>query len=394
MFGRTTQLLRQAGVDVRTFTSTDIPQFRLNPVRYVDNFIARRSLAGTLREFNPDVVHLHNFYHRLSPGILQELARYRQCRNTRVVMTAHDCHLICPNPGGTWFPRGRRMCRPVDAGRLRHWSYLLFRRWDRHGRLRSQLRLAQHLWNYWLRDRRRVIDAVICPSQCHRHLFEKVGLNALFLPPPMPSRRPQASGRTGPLHLIYAGRLEPEKGLAELLQILPRSFTGIFTIVGDGSDRERCERICQRRSFTCQVNFLGRRTHVETLELISRAHVLVVPSLAAESYSLCTAEALFLGTNVLVTDRGAPGEMVRATGMGFIFRVGNAYSLAEQLGRVVRSHRAGTLNRFNGASVLEARSEEAYLRGLLEIYGRGATSRVSTPEPIRKQVCTPGRIAS
>ena len=40
----------------------------------------------------PDVVHLHNIYHQLSPSILRPLAP----RGSRRVMTLHDYKLACP----------------------------------------------------------------------------------------------------------------------------------------------------------------------------------------------------------------------------------------------------------------------------------------------------------
>src|SRR5437773_212327 len=102
MLARTLRLLRADGADVSLFTVADLPDRRLTVRRYLDNPVARQALAERLRCFRPDVVHLHNYYHVLSPGILVELERYRSQRPLRIVMTAHDYHLVCPNSGGNW----------------------------------------------------------------------------------------------------------------------------------------------------------------------------------------------------------------------------------------------------------------------------------------------------
>src|SRR5262249_61725560 len=63
-------LLRQRGIHVESFTCADLPDPRLSPLRYIDNRHARQTLAARLDALRPDVVHLHNYYHVLSPGIL------------------------------------------------------------------------------------------------------------------------------------------------------------------------------------------------------------------------------------------------------------------------------------------------------------------------------------
>ena len=115
VIARTIELLRNGGADVALFTAADLPDRRPGVRRYLDNPIARRALSERLRTYRPDVVHLHNFYHVLSPGILAELERYRADRPLRVVMTVHDYHLICPNSGGTWYPRRSALPAAIEA---------------------------------------------------------------------------------------------------------------------------------------------------------------------------------------------------------------------------------------------------------------------------------------
>src|SRR5437660_8291829 len=88
LLGRTVHLLRAAGAEVGLFTCADLPDRHRTAYRYLDNPVARRALADRLAAFRPDVVHLHNFYHVLSPGILAELQHYRAGRPIRIVMTA------------------------------------------------------------------------------------------------------------------------------------------------------------------------------------------------------------------------------------------------------------------------------------------------------------------
>jgi len=358
---------------VELFTAANLDDRRLTPRRYVDNPVARRSLSARLAAFQPRIVHLHNYYHHLSPGILAELEAYKRRRPVRVVMTAHDCHLICPDSGGTWFPAHSADRRPIDVDRLGRWWYLLSRSWDRRGLGHSCLKLVQHLWNYRLRDRRRVLDLVICPSRFLEGLCTRAGLPTTFLANPAPCKGRRTPRQAGPLRLVFAGRLEPEKGVNQLLETLPASFAGSFTIIGDGQDAEHCRATCRRRRLEKLVTFLGRLPRGRVLDIVAQAHVLVLPSLFLENNPMSVLEALALGTNVLVSDRGGAREVVEAAGVGYIFTPGDAVSLAERLTEITAAHRAGCLNRFDVGPFLEQRSESAYLRGLLGVYeGRSA----------------------
>jgi glycosyltransferase involved in cell wall biosynthesis len=57
------------------------------------NWEAKKKLAELLKDFKPDVAHLHNIYHHLSPSIISVLRKNK----IPTVMTLHDYALISPN---------------------------------------------------------------------------------------------------------------------------------------------------------------------------------------------------------------------------------------------------------------------------------------------------------
>ena len=202
VMSRTITLLRKHGAIVDTFTSADLAERIRTPLRYVDNPEARRALAGRLRAFRPDVVHLHNYYHVLSPGILATLEKYKRRHPLRVVMTAHDYHLICPNSGGSWFRwwTGHREAIELCTPSL---SYLLARNWDHRSCLHSLVKLVQHGWNYRWHRRQGVLDAVICPSRFVQAMLPPSGLTTRWLPHPV-SLPKIAPTRAEPLRFVFA----------------------------------------------------------------------------------------------------------------------------------------------------------------------------------------------
>ncbi len=66
----TVALLKNRGVDVEVFTSDDVPEYRRTIAGYINSNVCSQKLAEVLHNQQPDVVHFHNFYHELSPGIL------------------------------------------------------------------------------------------------------------------------------------------------------------------------------------------------------------------------------------------------------------------------------------------------------------------------------------
>ena len=377
----TMSLLQSRAIEVDLFTADDVEGHRRTPLSYIESSACKKALAERLAAYQPDVIHLHNFYHTLSPGILTVVGSYCSKRSARAIMTAHDHHLLCPNSGMCHYHRGRM--RPADASRLASVAYLLTHRWDDRSIAHSLLKVLQHVWNYRIHKRRRIIDCVVCPSRYLKSLLDGLGMPTRLLPLPAPRPTSVPSKPDGPLRMVFSGRVEPEKGLAEFLESLPESFPGQLTVVGEGSELERCQGICARRGIDGIVEFVGLRPHDETMSIIGASHLLILGSLCAENYPLSVLEALALGTNVLVSNFGGTKEIVETSGVGFMFDPFAPGSVESSLDEVTATFDRGELNQFDVSAFLAERSEEDYLQGLLNVYS-GATA--SNPKQLEGAV--------
>ena len=69
------------------------------PVKVIYSTEARKKIRLVLDDFRPDVVHLNNFSYQLTPSIILEIVKWRReaGKKCRIVFTAHDYNLICPN---------------------------------------------------------------------------------------------------------------------------------------------------------------------------------------------------------------------------------------------------------------------------------------------------------
>lgn len=362
--------LRSRGHAVELFTDQSVHGHRRTPVSYVHNRLARRALQRTIASFHPDVIHLHNFYHELSPAILGpiaawKLARRKQNLPSRVIMTAHDFHLVCPSPGLTEFRSGRRIRLDAQSIPLQA-TDLLRRNWDEQSRLRSLLRVVQRVWNYTVCSRQRVIDLVICPSAFLASVLRRAGFPVTVLSNPTPavssiSSHPRARGQGVELGLVFAGRLEPEKGLSVFLQAVPMAQPWTLDVIGDGRDAEACTAVLKARpGLSDRVRMLGKLPREATLDAMSRAHALLLPSIWHENQPTVMLEALSRGASLLVADGGGMQEIVHASGVGEVFSH-NPHSIGAAISRLSAAAQRGTLNSFDVTEFLGARSLERYL---------------------------------
>ena len=69
------------------------------PLKTIYSNEARRQIRKVLDDFKPDVCHLNNFNYQLTPSIILEIVKWRKQtgNNCKIIFTAHDYQLICPN---------------------------------------------------------------------------------------------------------------------------------------------------------------------------------------------------------------------------------------------------------------------------------------------------------
>jgi glycosyltransferase involved in cell wall biosynthesis len=134
------------------------------------------------------------------------------------------------------------------------------------------------------------------------------GVNASWI-----EERPLAgSESTSNIELIYVGRLVPYKACDLALRgaaALLRSGRAHLSILGDGPERGRFEKLADELGISAAVTFCGMATHAETLARLGRSDVLIFPSLR-EFGGGVVFEALAKGVVPIVAEYGGPGDIV------------------------------------------------------------------------------------
>ncbi len=119
--------------------------------------------------------------------------------------------------------------------------------------------------------------------------------------------------RGTPVRLISTGRLLHWKGFHLALEAFARANLEFgdaqYTLVGDGPERSRLERLAERLSIADRVKFLGAVPRSEALAQLAASDIVLHPSLHDSSGWVCI-EAMASGRPIVCLDCGGPAQQV------------------------------------------------------------------------------------
>jgi glycosyltransferase involved in cell wall biosynthesis len=280
---------------------------------------SRERMKRTIHDFQPDIVHIHNWFPMLSPSIIV----VADACGVPVVQTLHNFRMLCAN---ALLYRDSVVCadcvgKSLPVNGIVHGCY----RGSRAGSAIVMAAYAVHrLAHTW--DR---VDCFIAVSEFQREILVQGGLPAdkVVVKPNFAGSDTWAPEWNTEQASLFVGRLSKEKGICTLLSAWNTGKIPLrLKIIGDGPMANEV-RACATSN--PRVEYLGLQPQEAVYREMAKARFLVFPSECYETFGRTVVEAFSQGTPVLAADLGGVRKLVEDGVTGYCFQAGNRDALVE-----------------------------------------------------------------
>jgi glycosyltransferase involved in cell wall biosynthesis len=289
--------------------------------RLLYSFEAKNKIAQLIKSESPDIAHLNNIYHQISPSIIDTLKKNR----IPIVMTLRDYKLTCPVYTHL---SHNQVC---DECRKHRFYKVVTHRCTKNSFLKSTINMVEMYLHHSILHIYNKVDCFIAPSKFLRDKTLELGFkgNIVHLPnfidvseyiPVYPATENS---------LVYFGRLSEEKGLFTLLDAIKRLDIQL-KIIGDGPQKELLLQKIKQEQIS-NVSLLGYKNRKELLPEIQQSIGVVIPSEWYENNPRAILESFAVGKPVIGSNIGGIPELVKDSETGFLFTPGNSEALRDKI---------------------------------------------------------------
>jgi 1,2-diacylglycerol 3-alpha-glucosyltransferase len=137
--------------------------------------------------------------------------------------------------------------------------------------------------------------------------------------------------------LLYAGRLDPEKNIEEILHAVALALKSVdfcFVVVGKGTIRKKLEQLAGDLGISGNVIFTGFVSDEELPYFYKLGRCFIIAS-PAELLSLVTLQAMASGLPVIAVKAGALTELVKNGMNGFLYEEGDIEALVKCIEKII-----------------------------------------------------------
>ena len=280
--------------------------------------ITYNDVSTILKKEKPDCVHIHNIFLVVSPSV------YKACQdqNIPVIQTLHNYRFICP--AGTMYRDGQICQECITKSSFS--PAIKYGCW-RNSKFATFLIVRIIRFIHRKNILRNVAKKIIVLSRFSlkqyegKNLIEQAEIKPNFI-------IDVGNEKNKEEYILYVGTLQPWKGIMTLIQAYNEIDLNIpLKIVGDGP----LEKEIRGKADLKKVQMIGKKPQSETLALIKKTRLLVLPSECFENFPRVIVEAYACGTPVVVSNIGAMAELVRNGETGLYFEVGNSEDLKQKI---------------------------------------------------------------
>ena len=295
------------------------------------NIRAANKVKRKIQEFQPDVVHIHNWHFALGPLVFRGINKL----GIPVVHTVHNYRLLCPSGillhQGKLFTDSLRQSFPWKAVRNKVYR----------SSVSQTFWLGFVIWFHKKIGTWKKIDTFVCLTPFTVNLFQQsnfgISKKQFTVKPNFTDALAELKCFQKENHFLFVGRLSEEKGIETLLKAFSE-LPFLLKIAGDGPLKNKVLEAVKQYA---NISYIGSLTNEEVIDELLKAQALIFPSVCYEAFGLVNIEAFSNGTPVLASKIGAPESLIIDGFNGFHFESGNVDHLKE------------VVSRFNALSLIE-----------------------------------------
>lgn len=330
------------------------------PFTAIYSFKTVREVKKLIKEYQIDIVHVHNTLTMVSPSVFYAAFR---C-HVPIVQTLHNFRMLCP--AGSFF-RDNVICEECVQGGLKcavkHKCY-------RNSKLQSFVSAAVLKVHRVLGTYRKV--NFICLTEFNRNkllaLGDIVDAKKIFIKPNFtfaegiePSNVPEQEE-----YYLFAGRVEALKGVDIAIKAFEQIPDRKLYIAGTGPMMDEMQAYVKEHNIQ-NVKFLGYLQKEDMTEKFYHAKAVIMTSQCYEAFAMTIAEAYSYGVPVIAGRVGNMEGMVQEGVTGVKFTYNSSSDLAEKVKEFEKLDRVTLKENAREFYQERLRPEDNYQK-LMEIY--------------------------
>jgi len=367
-------LLEKNGHDVHLYSrsSEELEHLFLGKLRAfatgLYNYRAIREVKTIIKQFNPDLVHIHNLYPIISPAILPVIKK----TGLSIVMTVHNYRLLCPN--GLFFTHGKVCERCTGKGKeLNRVIYSCDESLPKS--------FGYALRNFWARVKRNYLDNIdvfLCLTEFQRSKLIQGGYSAgkCIVIPNFIDNISEIKEKGKGEYVLFAGRLNIQKGFDILVNAAKQLPEIWFKVAGIGD-----QNFIDNLHIPSNMTLYGECNRAQMDELYDGAAMLAFTSRSYEGFPTVFTEAMKYKVPVIAPNMAGYPEIIEHNRTGLLFEPENVKGLADAV--KLLDELPGLASQFAEAAFVKLKlqyfSDVYYIR-LMQVYKfvmRNEVSKVS-----------------
>lgn len=286
---------------------------------------ASEKVLEILKNETPDIVHVH---------ASENYSLEEKIRDQFNALRTMHVYEICPS-GNKFHYVGEKVCKhktgPMCVPRMVYKRCTLSKNPKTIGIFYA--RAMDSIRNHQSYKKVIVTSKYVC-EQLLLNDFKKTQVEILPCFTELPENLQEAAVASDEKIILFAGRIEPEKGLHKLIEALayiPNDKVWKLCVNGDGSDLKNVKNRVAQLGLSSRVEFLGWVDEKVHDEWQRKASVVVVPSIWPEPFGLVGIEAMSYAKPVIAFNTGGIPDWLTNEKEGYLIPTTDVKQMASKI---------------------------------------------------------------